>query len=879
MVARAMRTFRIVVLVVIVVAGGLTAWLLHRGGGSDTPATAKVTQPNRASVVVAPSAPVERAHLAITVRGAKGPLAAAIRIDGGEVTTARTGSDGTAQLDLAPGEYAISASAEGHVPSAIARKLGAGEHAAVEIALAEGGRALTGIVTDSYGGPIASARIDAAKLGAMARPGQAIAMAISGSDGRFKLTVAAGQLVVGVSHPDYAPQSRFVEIGETGATADFALVPGGVLEGIVRDERTKEPVAGARIVAERDQPALQLAEAASHVATAGADGKFRIAGLRPGAYELVAASHQRHSRTPTRVGLGVAEQLTDVEILVGVGPVVRGKVVDDKQVPAGGATVVAMVTGGRDEEAVANADGTFELAGLPPGRHFLRGQGNGTVPDRMVPVEIAQRDVDGIVVRVRRGEKVTGHVEPRQLCDVRVDLDDEGLASMQMPMLLAPVTTDADGNFELSPLSPGKTTLAARCPSGDQGSLAVDVVPGLAAQVIVVKPGASIAGRVIDGEGKAVANATVIASPRGTSEHVQLVNGVVTSGVQSQTTADGAFELGGLTAGTYALTVQDRGRPLRPRAAPPAVAVGPTEHRTGVELAVDRPTGKISGTVTGPDGKPLADAWVSARQSMQDLIAGMLDRDGGPEANRTITVSATDEGGGGTELPPALTDASGHFELVGLPHLKYQIVAEAQAGKLRGHATDVTPDATVDVRVAALTSLSGTVHGASGPAGLFTVELAGPTQVTRSFTQGAFEIARVDPGSYVVRVTSADGNGEATVTVVAGQAATVDIALAANAVVIGKLVDGTGKPGAHLAYTIIDDKGDGHMSISLEGPPPTTGDDGSFRIESKPGKKIFVVMTQPRPFAKRGLVLEAGKTLDLGPVDYTAPPIATPPPP
>ena len=875
-----MRTFRIVVVLVIVVAGGLTAWLLHRGGGSDTPATAKVTQPNGSSVVrAATSAPVEPAQLAITVVDAKGPLAASLRIDGGEVTTARTNGDGVAHVELPPGAYAISASADGHLPSATSRTLAAGEHATLAITLVEGGRTLTGIVTDSYGGAIASARIDAASLTGALKPGHAVAVAMSGADGRYKLTVATGQLLVGVSHPEYAPQSRFLELGDTGATADFALVPGGVIEGVVRDERTKEPVAGARVGAERDQPALQLAEAAAHTVTAGADGRFRIAGLRPGAYELVASAAGRRSRTPTRVGLGVAEQLTDVEILVGTGAVVRGKVIDDKGAPAGGVTVVAM-SGIRDQEVTAGPDGGFELSGLSPGKHFLRGQGNAYVPDRMVSIEVAQQDVDGVVVRVKKGEKVTGHVEPRQPCEVRMDLDDDALVSGQMPMMVAPVTTDPEGNFELSPLSPGKTTLAARCPSGDQGALAVDVVPGLAAQVIAVVAGASIAGRVIDGDGKPVANATVIASARGTSEHVELVNGVVTSGVQALTGAAGTFELVGLAAATYALGVQDRGRPLRPRTAPPLLALAATDHKTGIELAVDRPTGKIAGTVTGPDGKPLADAWVSARQSMQDLIAGMVDRGGEAEAGRTIMVNASGDGGGGnsTELPPALTGASGHFELTGLPHVKYQIVAEAQAGKLRGHAADVTPDATIAIQVAALTSLSGTVHGTKGLAGLFTVELTGPTQVTRTFTQGTFEIARVDPGSYVVHVTSADGNGEAPVTVVAGQAATVDVALAANAVVTGKLVDGTGKPGAHLAYTIIDDAGDGHMAISLEGPPPTTGDDGGFRIESKPGKKIFVVMTQPRPFAKRGLVLEAGKTLDLGAVDYTARPTPTPPP-
>ncbi len=865
------RILAVVVLLVVVV--GAWWWFSKRGDGksSDTTATTKLTQPNGSSVVHGGAVPaIEWAELTVSVKDASGPVAAALRIAGDAVIATKSGADGRAVVKLPPGEYAISASADGRLPAAATKRLGPGEHTTLELVLVAGGVTLTGLVSDASGGPVANARIDASKLGALFRPGQAIAMAITGGDGKYKLTVPPGQLLIGAGHPDYAPQSRYLEVGAAGATADFALVPGGVIEGIVRDDKTKEPVAGARVVASPDQATIQLAEASRHLATAGADGKFRIAGLRPGAYELGAAKDLRHSRSATRVGLGVAEQLTDVEILVGIGPVVRGKVIDDKGAPAAGATVVVMGEGSRDDETTAGPDGTFELAGLAPGHFFLRGQGSGFVPDRMTSVELAQKDVEGVVVRVVHGEKVTGHVEPRQICDVRMDLDDAGLASGQMPMLLAPVTTGADGNFELSPMSPGKTTFAARCPSGDQGSLSVVVAPGLGPQVIAVKAGASIAGRVIDGEGKPVPNATVVASPRGTSEHVQLVNGVVTSGVQGLTNAAGAFELKGLAPATYALTVMDRGRPLRLRSAPAPIALGATDHKTGVEVAVDRATGKISGTVKGPDGKPLADAWVSARQSLQDLVAGMTDKDP-TEGSRMITVSATDdsEGGGATEIPPALTDANGHYELTGLPHVRFQVVAEAQAGKLRARAADITPDATVDLQVQALTSMKGTVHGAAGPAALFSVELVGPTPLQRSFTQGAFEVARVDPGSYTVRVTSADGNGEATVQVVAGQQATVDIALAANAILIGKLVDATGKPGANLPITITDDAGDGHMAISLEGPPPTSAEDGSFRIETKPGKKIFVVMTHPRPFARRGLVLAAGQTLDLGAVDYT----------
>jgi hypothetical protein len=60
------------------------------------------------------------------------------------------------------------------------------------------------------------------------------------------------------------------------------------------------------------------------------------------------------------------------------------------------------------------------------------------------------------------------------------------------------------------------------------------------------------------------------------------------------------------------------------------------------------------------------------------------------------------------------------------------------------------------------------------------------------------------------------------------------------------------------------------MRISLSGPPPTSGPDGRFRVEHKAGKSVLVVMTPPSPVTKRGLALEAGKTLDVGTIKLEA---------
>ena len=803
----------------------------------------------------------------------------------GEVLVLVTGGDGVAYADtLPPATYDVSASAPDHEPAA-ARPvvLAAGADEKVAIALAAGGRALTGVVTDVSGGPIAGARIDAARAGGMARPDRAIATTMTSADGRYRLTVAEGPLFVGARSPDYAAQSRLVEVGAGGATADFALVPGGVIEGVVLDDKTRRPVAGAAVTARRDASTIALAEARRHGATAGPDGRFRIAGLRPGAYELDARHGARRTQAATLVGLGVAEQLGDVELLVGAGLAIRGRVVGEDGAAIAGAKVQALGDG-RGREVEADAAGAFVLDGLAPGNYLLLGRGDTAVPGPVTRVRVEARDVGGVVVTARRGAKLRGRVAPPQVCEIRLELE-HALGQLRggaIPFMLAPVTSAADGAFELGPVPHGPLALAARCRSGARGRLEVAAAQLGGELVVEVTPGAAIAGRVVDGKGKPVAGVTVMAAAtRGGTETTTVVNGVITSGVQTVTTAAGAYELVGLDAGTYHVTALEHGRPLRLRGKAPSVTLGATDRKTGVDVAVDRPDGVIAGVVTGPDGQPLADAWVSVHVDLaamlEQLSRARREADGG--SSRMMVTRDEDDGGAAAGgIAPVLTDAQGRFAITGLPHATYEVVAEAQAGGLRGRRANVTPDATIAITALGVTSLSGTVRGPSGPTALFTLELDGPTRTTRTFANGAFELARVDPGAYTIRVTSSDGNAEAKLDIPAGAPAKVDLVLAANAVVIGTVVDPAGKPLAGVPVVVVPDTGDGRVSVSLDGPPPTSGPDGSFRVEHKAGAGMLVVMTPPRPVTRPGLALEAGKTLDVGEVRLEPPEPPQPPP-
>jgi Carboxypeptidase regulatory-like domain len=787
-----MTKSRVVVLVA-VIAAVISVWWWRSSRGDEPASGPRVTQPTTAgpATVVRPTA-IATAHLKVSVRDAKGPVAnAAVRLapDDGEIVVLRAGGDGVATSGaLEPGTWRIAASAPDHEPAAATRDLRAGEDAGIELVLAPGGKPLTGLVTDVTGGPVAGARVDAAGLGRLARASDAVATTLTGSDGRYQLTVAMGQLLVGVSNPDYAPQARYVDVGPDGAVASFSLVPGAVIEGTVRDDQTKQPIAGAGVVGRRDRGGvMRLAEGGVHRAVSGSDGRFRLTGLRPGAYELSASRDRKSSRAPSLVGVGVAEQVTDVELLIGTLPVIRGVVVDER-----GAPVPALEVAARGEgpggTATAGADGTFVLAGLRPGHYLITASGYDHVLVAGTPVALATADLDGVRVVVRRGVLIKGHVEPRQIAEVSLDIGRlvDDLHPIGRSDDQPPITTGPDGEFAFSPVSPGSFTVSARCPNGDRGKQAGEAAAGTVEVVVHVAPGASIAGRVVDGEGKAVGGVTVAASSIGESENTMVVNGMVTSGVHGITGRAGAFEIVGLAAGTYRLSVLERGRPMKLLARSEPVKLAGTDHKTGVELVVERPTGRVRGRVIGPGGHPLADAWVSVHQGVDEMIAGMMPRDDGPPGGSQVFVAASDSGDGSVannELPPVLTDAQGAFLITGIPAGVWDVLAEAQAGTLRGRARKITPDATVEIQATGVTALAGTAHGPSGPPALFTVELDGPSPARRTFggADGTFSFARLDAGDYVVRVTSSDGNGEVKVTVVAGAKATVDVPLAANA--------------------------------------------------------------------------------------------------
>ncbi|MCB9563459.1 MAG: carboxypeptidase regulatory-like domain-containing protein [Kofleriaceae bacterium] len=105
---------------------------------------------------------------------------------------------------------------------------------------------MRGTVSDATGGTIDGALIVLApEEGILRADGRRAVAAVTGADGAFAVGVVPGRYRLTASHPEYVDDVRSLEIGPGGATVDVALVPGGVVEGTVRDRASGAPVAGA----------------------------------------------------------------------------------------------------------------------------------------------------------------------------------------------------------------------------------------------------------------------------------------------------------------------------------------------------------------------------------------------------------------------------------------------------------------------------------------------------------------------------------------------------------------------------------------------------------------------------------------------------------
>ncbi|MES1245586.1 MAG: carboxypeptidase-like regulatory domain-containing protein, partial [Acidobacteriota bacterium] len=331
----------------------------------------------------------------------------------------------------------------------------------------------------------------------------------------------------------------------------------------------------------------------------GADGLFLYNHLAPGSYDLQVL---REGLAPRLVRLEVRDRVRAValgDFRLDPGALVEGLVTDEEGWPVAGARVglTGDVSNPRatdgQEPVESGADGSFQLASLPPGarvRLWISAPGfvAGSSPEVEAPARYP------VVIRLQRDRSLTVRVvDPEQrpvpdahISRVKVSASDQSVGTLGI--------TDREGVFRLKGLDEEEAGVLVQADGFRPTLVHIPVPADPAAGPVEIKldRGAVLEGRVLDGEGVPLAEASV-------SVHANPSEPFV--GLRSVSTdRDGRYRLEGVGPGPYDVIVEAPGMAPRLRE---AIEIGDGgDHRLDFRF----PTGSdVSGRVVDAAGRPV----------------------------------------------------------------------------------------------------------------------------------------------------------------------------------------------------------------------------------------------------------------------------------
>lgn len=956
---RDVKTRTWIVLAVLALAGALTAfWVLRSPDEASTDATeqgpsdAEIVAAKRAKRSELPeergpataSGQVTRAADGSAVAGAlvllntKGSMGG-VAIEKGQRSRpliARTDDAGNFRFEaVPPGSYALSATADGLLPGRISSVVLSADSdtKGLDLALASGGHRLSGAVSDIVGGAVDGATVHVFRLddgNAMAAFSKAPSATVANEEGRYELWLSDGAYVLTAEHPDYVTAHSQISIDGGDRNRDIQLTPGGVIEGRVVT-RDGAAMPGAFVTWASTEGVMQgnmggggnMAmgmEALERVET-DAEGRFRINGLEPGLRTLKAVADGWATKQPVDVPLGVAEEVTGIELVLDKALKISGFVVKEGDEESGLEGVLISAFSMQPPAvylatAPSEKDGYFEILGVQPGTYFLGAFSEEALPSLMTKsVTVTDTDVDDVLLTLGTGIHIRGRVEPAVSASIKVEIDMQSLGLMNAMKgvgngFVRDRTTE-EGSFDLFPVAGNmKVFLVAETDDGRKGRQEVELGSEDVDDVLIeLEPKAMLAGTVVDANGAPVEGVEVSMIPTfktgpGLPMSFDASGKVPGAGELGSTDETGSYRVRGLEAGTYRVRVNQAQGPALAWAEPadaddPTEAIEVTlaeaEQREGFELRVEARDGVIRGIVVGSDGEPVADAWVratreqSAGEYWEQVAEGFRAMAGAqpqkeaksrkkktPKKRDANTRAAARAMAQRLGEAPVLTDASGRFEIDGLRDGTYLVIADGPRGSGRAHATGVTLGSDIELEVEPLGGIEGVVKSDGKALAQYTVTVDGPEVRSRVIKDesGRFSMTRLDPGTYEVTVDSDEGTVQASVEVEASAVADVAMKLEPFAKVRGKLVDAnTGEGIGGMTIMALDRASDPTAMMSMfSGGGNKTDDDGSFEVDRiRPGKgSITFLDPDAEGWSTQAVAryeVEPGDDLDLGTIN------------
>ncbi len=717
------------------------------------------------------------------------------------------------------------------------------------------GQNVRGIATDAQGTPISNVEVALLAVARARNGGYSWNSAgrrttSTDADGAFQFSgTRAGRYELTANHPDHVSVPTIaldVPSGEgTKNVGVLTLDAGTPVEGVVRDF-SGDPVGGARVSAHQENTFhRRLRDPGVKAAVTGADGRFRIGGLKAAPVDLVveAEGYARFDMTALRPQGGSL-----VEVQLSEGALLAGRVVSaDSQ-----GTANAFVVLNLDHNAIAppgvwsplrsghhtrtDAEGRFHFGSLGPGPWSLQVAGEHLAEDvgairlrpgeeREIEVHLrVQSRIAGVVVD-SSGAPVTGAEVIVQSLDPAGDPESTDSS----------LVTDAGGGYEASRVPPGTARIVARHPAYQDGAREVEIGPGTNEVNLELPFGWEISGSVTTAGGTRVALASVEAHPL--EEQAEDWGRFLPRPLQAVTDENGTYRIGGLDEGRYNLHVEAEGYARAvPSRFPVRVEGAPV---TGVDFVV-HPGITLQGVVTG---RP-------------------------PEAFGGILVRAVHEHILGGETTP---DLAGRFQLNELGPGTWTVRAEERDGRAveRSVTLETGPgEAFVELSFEAGLTLTGEVRSQGQPlAGREVTIRAGgqeydQVRTARIDQQNRFRVEGLAAGTYRVMIAEPSGVTHSRHIELQGhQHILVDLTL--PAVLVGVVVDRTTRePLADVSLFATGVNRRAEVSLAEDQWPPAgytwSNSEGKFALHLAPGESTSLVV---RREGYEGF----GLTLDLVP--------------
>ncbi len=566
-------------------------------------------------------------------------------------------------------------------------------------------------------------------------------------------------------------RARTIKLAGAGVFTGISatLQPGAKVAGTVRaTDATGIPLAGVCVAAVDNADGNEYG-----YTTTGKDGGYSISGLAAGEYSLQfdpscgASPTDHYLGRQVQAGLRTGEQDTGFNVYLTEAAGISGVVTEANGHPLSG--VCVLINDNNADLTTTGPNGSYRLIGILPGSYqvqFFGGCGNAgsvapqfynnepTSPFATLVAFKAATITSGVNAVMQPGGTITGMVtdtsgHPVTGACVSVSPQQGYFSQSNLTGTAAGVTMSQDGHYELANLPISSFDLAFGCgryamqwykaQATLQTATAVSTSSYSTARINArLSQAGAISGTVTNAAGKPLSQVCVLAAPAGQGG----IPEVTDSGLTGK---NGAYVIHGLLAGRYLVQYLDcrqgqeyasqwyKNRHTVGSATLVQVRAGQTSKGVSAALAAG---GSLTGIVTGPSGRPLANACAFASDS-----------------------AALAQG-------EAFTSSSGRYKITGLASGRYSITFSPCGAKGVNLATQTRTDQvrviaprTTNVptfKIVTAGSISGQVTaGAARPAAgacvyAARVNPAGSIAVGTANAAGNYSVTGLAPGTYHV---------------------------------------------------------------------------------------------------------------------------------